>query len=157
MKKNILMLVLFCLPKLMAQQTIAASGGNATGSGGTSSYSIGQLSYSSTTGATGSVNQGVQQPFEIVTLGNDDFPEIQLTMSVYPNPTTAFVNLNIPNYALENVQYQLFDINGKQILSQRVTTSETQIQMENLASGIYLINILDNNQVLKTFKIIKNN
>lgn len=46
---------------LYAQQNIVASGGQATGAGGTVSYSIGQMDYISVTGAGGSITQGVQQ------------------------------------------------------------------------------------------------
>lgn len=103
----------------------------------------------------GLVNQGVQQLYEIFMLGNDDFSEIILSMSVYPNPTTAIVNLNIQNHRLENVQYQLFDLNGRQIQAQKINTSETQISMENFASAIYLLNVFEDDKLLKIFKIIK--
>lgn len=140
----------------MAQQATVASGGDASGTGGTSSYTIGQVAYTNATGSNGSVNQGVQQPYEIFTLGNDHYPEIALLLTVYPNPTTTLVNLKIENHSLENLQYQLFDLNGRQIQSQKINASETQIQMENLASAIYLLNVMENNKLLKTFKIIKN-
>lgn len=139
-----------------AQQATVTSGGNATGTNGTSSYSIGQVSYSSASGTNGSVTQGVQQAIEIIVLGIDNFPEIKLIMSVFPNPTTAFVNLKIEEYSTNNLHYQLYDINGKQIQNQKITTSETQISMEDLTKSIYLLNVLDNNKLLKTFKIIKN-
>ncbi len=48
-----------------AQEVIPASGGNATGSGGSVSYSAGQVFYSIITGETGSVAEGVRQPYEI--------------------------------------------------------------------------------------------
>lgn len=156
MKKIILIIALLCLPKVMAQQTTDASGGNAAGTGGSSSYSVGQLTYGSITSG-GSVSQGVQQPFEIATLGNDEFPEITLQMSVYPNPTTSFINLSIQNHSLENIHYQLFDVNGRQIQMQSITSSETRISMEHLASAIYLLNVIENNQIIKSFKIIKHN
>ena len=140
-----------------AQTANVTSGGTATGTGGTSSYSIGQVVYSNATGTGGSVNQGVQQPYEFFTLGNDDFQEINLLMTVYPNPTTSSINLNIQNYDLENLSYELFDINGRQIQNQKITLTETSIQLENLASAIYMLQVLDNNKLLKTFKIIKNN
>lgn len=148
--------MLFCLPKLMAQQAAIASGGNATGANGTSSYTIGQVAYLSATGANGTINQGVQQPFEIFTLGNDHYPEIALILMVYPNPTTSLVNLRIENHSLENLNYQLVDMNGRQIQSKKIDASETQITMENIASAIYLLNVMENNKLLKTFKIIKN-
>jgi Secretion system C-terminal sorting domain len=149
--------IFFSLFSTSAQQANVASGGNTTGTGGSLSYSIGQVAYTNQVGTNGSVNQGVQQPFEIFTLGNDDFPEITLLMTVYPNPTTSFINLNIQNYSTENMYYQLFDITGKQIQSQKITTTETQIQMENVASAVYLLNVIEENRLLKTFKIIKNN
>ncbi len=68
--KNKLLIALFA-PLVLgsfhvrAQESIVASGGEATGTGGSSSYSIGQVSYTSNQGTGGSVEQGVQQPFEI--------------------------------------------------------------------------------------------
>lgn len=140
----------------MAQQATVSSGGNAFGNNGSSSYSIGQVAYTNQVGSNGKVNQGVQQPFEIFTLGEDDFPEITLTMSVYPNPTTSFVNLNIHNYNSENLNYQLFDLNGRLITDQKITQSETQISLENNANAIYLLYVSGDNKLLKTFKIVKN-
>jgi hypothetical protein len=40
------------------------AGGEATGSGGSVSYSVGQVVYTTNTGINGSVAQGVQQPYE---------------------------------------------------------------------------------------------
>ena len=157
LKLTILCLILSTLFSANAQTANVTSGGNATGTGGTSSYSVGQVAYINATGTGGSVNQGVQQPIEIFTLGNDDFPEIQLSMSVYPNPTTSLINLNIQNYDIENLSYELFDLNGRQIQKQKINSIESPIQLENLASSIYMLQVLDSNKLLKTFKIIKNN
>ena len=65
MKQKIFIRLLFLLigiQQLQAQDAIANSGGNATGSNGTVSYTVGQVAYTSQTGASGSVAQGVQQP-----------------------------------------------------------------------------------------------
>ena len=93
-----------------AQQSVNASGGNGTGSGGSISYSVGQIDYVAITSAGGTVCQGVQQPFEIVVLGTSTFTNINLEMKAYPNPTIANLNLKITNYAIENLDYLLFDI-----------------------------------------------
>ena len=149
--KKIKILVLFFLlgmfsPKLQAQQGIVASGGNAAGSGGTASFSVGQVAYTYASGSNGSVSQGVQQPFEIFTLGVDDFPTINLVMVAYPNPVTSLLNLKIENIATEDLEYQLYDIQGKLISNKKITQQETQIDMGNLASAIYFLNILDNSK-----------
>ena len=73
------------LTTLQAQQAVVASGGTATGSG-TVSYSIGQVVYT-TNSNSGSVAQGVQQPYEISVLtGVKDAKDITLEFVVYPNP-----------------------------------------------------------------------
>ena len=76
---------------------------------------------------------------------------------VYPNPTTSMVNLKVDDFALDNLAYTLYDMQGRQIESRKINQDETQIQMENLAPATYFLNVLDNNKILKTFKIIKNN
>ena len=54
------------LIELQAQEAIPASGGDASGSGGSVSYSIGQVVYQTHTCTSGSVAEGVQQSFEIL-------------------------------------------------------------------------------------------
>lgn len=144
------------IPKMTAQKDIVASGGNATSPSGKVSYSIGQVAYTVSTGTGGTLNQGVQQPFKIETLGNDDFPNITLLMTIYPNPTTSMLNLKINNFNFINLEYILTDMAGKQLQSQKITEIESQIQLENLPQSIYFLNISDNKKQLKTFKIIKN-
>lgn len=65
MKLSAIIILAMALTELKAQEAIPASGGNATGSGGSVSYSVGQVEYSSNTGSGGSVAAGVQQPYEI--------------------------------------------------------------------------------------------
>jgi Secretion system C-terminal sorting domain len=156
--KRLLLLLLFgfFIQNALAQKSVVASGGNATGTGGKVSYSIGQVAYTTATGTGGKVTQGVQQPFEIVTLGTDNFPEITVTMAVYPNPTTSLVNLTVDNFDFEKLQFYLTDINGKQLQSRKIIDAETQIEMENLPQAVYFLNVLENNKTIKTFKIIKN-
>lgn len=154
----LLLLILFVgFNKIQAQQAVLASGGNATGSGGSISYSIGQIDYITATGTTGSVSQGLQQPFEISTLSGAEFTQIKLEMLVYPNPTTTNVNLKIENYDFQDLNYQIFDINGREISNQKITNTETTISLENLNAAIYFLTVYDNKKAIKTFKIIKNN
>lgn len=152
--KMLLFLVMIS-SKIYAQNSVTSSGSNGIGSGGSVSYSVGQISYTSAIGTGGNLNAGVQQPFEIFTLGVDNFPNISLAFVIYPNPTTSLINLKVMNLGIENLQYELLDLNGKIIEEKKIDYQETQIQMENNASGIYLLKILDKNKLIKTFKIIK--
>ncbi|MFD2551901.1 T9SS type A sorting domain-containing protein [Bizionia sediminis] len=140
---------------IYSQQAIPTSGGDATGSGGTSSYTVGQMVYTTNTGS-GTVSQGVQQSFEIQTLSNPELTTVNLSAGVYPNPTSDYVVLNISDTTLNAVSYQLVDINGKVIANGSITNRATQINMQQLDMGMYILRVNQNNQELKTFKIIKN-
>ena len=85
-KLTLFTLLLFAL-SLKAQESIQASGGDALGSGGSSSYSIGQAIYSSYVDSGGSMTEGVQQAFEEQTLNVSELDSNGI-VSVYPNPVT---------------------------------------------------------------------
>ena len=145
------------LTGLQAQETIPATGGNASGSGGSASYSVGQVIYTTNTGTNGSVAQGVQQPFEISEVtGIEQAKGINLNCSAYPNPTTDFLMLKVENYDKENLSYQLYDISGKLLENKKVTGTETSIVMSNLVPATYFVKVTEGNKEVKTFKIIKN-
>ena len=140
---------------IQAQQTLLASGGQATGVAGSSSYSVGQLVYTINSGSSGTVTQGVQQSIELFTLSNPELTTVNLTAMTYPNPTSDYITLKISDSALDNLSYKLIDVNGKVIANGSITNADTQISMQSLALGMYILKVNQNNQELKTFKIIK--
>ncbi len=160
MKFLLKILIAFCLfgygTSLKAQSAILPAGGNGSGPGGTISYSAGQIVFNSIQGSTGTVTQGVQQPYEImVVTGVEEASGITLEISVYPNPATDFLKLIIQNYETGNLRFQLYDINGISLRNSKIESGETSITMSNLASGTYFLKITDKNLPVKTFKIIK--
>lgn len=160
MKKFNVALIALCLfgygTTIQAQNTISASGGNASGSG-TASYSVGQIVYTTNTSITsGSVAQGVQQPFEIsVITGIELAEDIMLVLSVYPNPANDFLTLKVENYDKKSLSYKLFDASGRLLKSIKVSGNETIISMANLFPSFYILKVIDNQKEIKTFKIIK--
>lgn len=156
-KLTALTLFVLGITGLQAQEAIPSSGGNAAGSGGSVSYSIGQLVYTTNTGTNGSIAQGVQQPFEIAVItALIEAKEITLGYSVYPNPVSENVQLNTENYETQNLTYQLLDISGKLLERKKIIGNETIISMGNFTHAAYFLKITDNNKEIKTFKIIKN-
>jgi len=146
------------LTSLQAQEAVTTAGGEASGGGGSASYTVGQTVYTTETGTNGnSIAQGVQQPFEISTVtGIEEAKGISLNVSVYPNPTTDYLTVKVENYETANLQYQVFDINGKLLQSIKATGEETQINTSNLVPANYFVKVLDNKKEIKVFKIIKN-
>lgn len=137
------------------QHSLNVSGGQANGSGGSVSYSIGQIDYRQHSGTNGKVNEGVQQPFEIMVLSNPEFSTISLV--VYPNPFSELLYLISPqDYNLDNLEYVLSDFNGRLITPKtKVINHDEIIQLNNLPTGTYLLSISKGNRKIKSFKIIK--
>ena len=154
-KKLLIATLLLGAFQAQAQEAVATAGGDASGTNGNVSYTVGQVVYTTNTGTTGSVAQGVQQPFEIQTvLGAENF-NINLQLAVYPNPTTNWLQLEVRNTDFANLSYQLFDLNGRMILNEKITAETSSIQMERLPAAIFLLKVVNNNKEVKTFKIIK--
>ena len=155
---SLVILLFFGLSNLQAQEAIPATGGEASGGGGSASYTVGQVVYSTNVGTNGnSVAQGVQQPYEIsIVLGIPEAEDINLSVSAYPNPTTNYLTVKVENYETANLQYIIFDINGKQLQTVKATGTETKIETNNLVPSNYFIKVLDNKKEIKVFKIIKN-
>jgi hypothetical protein len=140
-----------------AQEAVPTSGGDAIGSGGSSSYTVGQVVYTTNSGANGSVAQGIQQPYEISTLVGLEVTEINLELTAYPNPTNNVIHLSIGNYENEKLSYQLYDIQGRKLAGESIKDNPTSIVLQDFSGSSYLLNVLDNNQLIKTFRIIKTN
>ncbi len=140
---------------LHAQEGIHASGGNAVGTEGSISFSVGQTFFAISEGTSGSVVTGVQQPYEISTVSvNEQGEEINLT--VHPNPTSGRLHLTFPSVEqFSNAHYQLFDKTGKLLMSGRISGTETYLNLGNMPSATYFITTSDGNKELKAFKIIK--
>lgn len=146
--------LLLGLGGLYAQESVNGSGGEATGTGGTASYSVGQVVYTTATGTNGSVAKGVQQPYEItVTIGENE-TAINIQMSVYPNPTINFLTLKVED--TDKLTYQLLDLQGKVIENKKVMANSTTIKMGKLPKATYFLKVTSDKQTVKTFKIIKN-
>lgn len=154
-KKSLLAFTFFSLLatlELSAQENTVASGGEATGSGGTVSYSVGQVVYTANNGTNGSVSQGVQQPYAISTTVGVNQTSIQL--NAYPNPTTN--NLTLTTDDCESLSYQLFNIQGAEISSKTLNSKTSNISLEGHPPATYFLKVIKNNEVIKAFKIIKN-
>jgi len=157
LKLSAVLLLGLGLTGLQAQEGVNATGGNASGSGGLVSYSVGQVVYTTNTGTNGTVAQGVQQPYEIsVVTAIEQAKGITLSVTAYPNPTTDYLTLRIDEFDISNLSYQLYDMNGKLLQSEKITGNKTSIVMSNLVSANYFVKVVQGNKEIKTFKIIKN-
>lgn len=141
---------------IQAQESTNTSGGDATGSGGTVAYSVGQVVYTTNAGSTGSVSQGVQQSYVISNVGIKE-TALSISLTAFPNPTAENLTLQIIDYNNENLTYQLFDTQGKQLSNGQIVAQQTLINMNSLPTATYFINVVNQeNKKVQSFKIIKN-
>lgn len=150
--------LIFCvlgINVIHAQNASITSGGDATGAGGTVSYSIGQISYSVNTGTNYYEIQGVQQPHEISKVVGVETVHLEIDINFYPNPTGDVLHLEINDYTDRNYTYTIADLSGKSISRGKIESSTTLVNLEQFAMGTYLFSILENNTAINTFKILK--
>jgi hypothetical protein len=139
-----------------AQTNIPATGGDANGMDGSTSFSVGQMVYTTNTGTNGSVAEGVQQPYEIsVIVGIEQAGFTNFNCTVYPNPATDLLTLETETSDNEYLIYQFYDMMGKLLLSGRLIDTKTTISMANLAPSTYFLKVTDNQKVSRTFKVVK--
>ena len=86
-----------------------------------------------------------------VTVGASDLSESK-SFSIYPNPTQNIININVNSEDL-GLPIKLFDIYGKLALSKTIDQKDFNLDLTNLAKGIYLLRFEDNKG--SNFKIVK--
>ena len=141
---------------LNAQEIVTTSGLNASGEGGTISYSVGQVSVAQNTGTEGSVIEGVQQPYIIDPTVGSEIANINLKLATYPNPTSDEIIMTAEDLDLENFSYQLLSNEGKVLISKASIESTNKISLQSFPANIYLLNIYRDQIIIKSFRIIKN-
>ena len=149
--------VFFFTQQLQAQQATLSSGGNGTGTGGSFAYSIGQTVYTAQSNSATSLSKGVQQGFELFLItGLEDEDRFGLAATVFPNPTSNYLTVEIKNYSPDTaMEIFLFDVKGQQVLRQQVVDVQTQLQMEHLSAALYVLKLIQGNKLVKVVKVIK--
>ena len=87
------------------------------------------------------------------TLGVDDFETVS-SISLYPNPTTATLNIEV-SHSITNGTIKVYDILGKEIFNETITSNDPlKINVATFNSGLYLVKIATENSV-ETKRFIK--
>ncbi len=75
-------------------------------------------------------------------------------LSVYPNPASNLLSVQYTSKT-KNVNYEVFDLTGRTVLKGNINESNT-ISIQSLNSGLFIIKVIDGNEVLLT-KFLKEN
>lgn len=85
-------------------------------------------------------------------VGIDDFPLGDGNILIYPNPANNVLNIQFKEIDVD-AQFEIFDIQGKTMISKQIQQEKTNINIGNLNPGVYIIR-LEYNQNLVTRKLI---
>ncbi|MDZ4749893.1 MAG: T9SS type A sorting domain-containing protein [Saprospiraceae bacterium] len=146
------------LSDIWAQKAVLSSGGEALDIRGSVSYSIGQVVYTEQNSQSGIVNAGVQQPLTVMMVGSEvAISDVSLRM--YPNPTMDKLVLDLSGDRSVGgvLSYSLHDLFGKPLIQERIQTRSVIVPLDAYTNGMYLLKVSHNNNVIKTFKVIKIN
>ncbi len=160
----VFIILLYAFTGLLGQSATVASGGTASGSTGTVSYTVGQAFYKAHDSSKGSSSEGVQQPFEIYVVSVVEHLPISIDVLTYPNPTFDWLTLKVKSEENSSMSktlwYALYDETGRLVQHNPVSPLETKINMGAYASGVYFLHLedrsKDSKRLIKNFKIIKN-
>lgn len=148
--KKIILTIVFANAIICYSQTTIQTINSGSLITSTSSVSIGEIVVNpvnqnqSSSGLIGILSQ-VNQQLEV--------PQFELSESVvvYPNPTESSI-LFKSKESLSNQKVAVYNTNG-QLIAEKTIQSDNSVDLSNLASGIYLIQLSSESK--KSFKIIK--
>ena len=93
-----------------------------------------------------------QAVYSSVMLSNESFEK--LDFSLYPNPSEDYIEIQLNNEFTNNVSLELYNQIGLICKIEKLFSSKTRIETEDLSSGIYFVKIKTENETIVK-KLIK--
>ena len=139
-----------------AQQSLITTAGSshATGSGEIS-WSLGEVMTASFSVGSHELTQGFQQPGLQVSTLIDNLKNNELEVKAYPNPVRYQLSVDFSEEFDEQLIMELYDLNGKLIIKQPFNGTKEEIDFSNYSTGEYILRVRNDQELFKSFKIIK--
>ena len=103
-------------------------------------------------------NDGKSTTTNMIVLSRRSSAAMDAVISVYPNPTNEFTTLIIDVQENAEAVYTVYDVTGKIVAQGNVTctagNNNTQIQTNQLADGVYVVDVLINGKHINT-RVVK--
>lgn len=81
--------------------------------------------------------------------------ENENNISIYPNPASDIINLEIENSNNKNLTLDIYNILGKKLRTEKISNNQNQINVGNLNNGTYILEI-KTNESIKIKKLLIN-
>jgi hypothetical protein len=136
-----------------AQNAISSTGGHFKTTGGSTSFTVGQVAYVLKKGNGPYLNEGVQQVYTKKTTPVEELVYLK-EVQLYPNPTQETVTLILSSKEDVQVRYIIMDYLGKEIRNGNIMLEKSEISLRDLPSGNYFIS-LKSKKENRIFKMVK--
>ena len=154
-KKSIIPIVVFISFGFSSfgQNALSAAGGHFKTSGGSTSFTVGQVAYVLKKGTGSYLNEGVQQVYTKKTTPVEELVYLK-EVQLYPNPTQETMTLILSSKEDIQVRYTIMDYLGKEIRNGNILSEKSEISLRDLPSGNYFISLKSKKEI-RIFKMVK--
>jgi hypothetical protein len=76
-------------------------------------------------------------------------------ISVYPNPNNGILNINLTAELAKNASLEIYDALGKLVAKQTLANESNTLNISALTNGVYTFKVLNNSNLVKIGKLIK--
>ncbi len=147
LKNTLLFFSLLTSVCVSAQEVVATQGDSYTNSSGSIDFTIGEVVINTGSDGSNDLTQGFHQTnWNFVSI-EDHVPSYEAI--IFPNPTSEILTIRTSSF--ENVNYTLYDAQGKLVIQDKLSSAQTPIQVSQLAPGAYSLILHNDTQNLKLF------
>ncbi len=108
----------------------------------------------SITGANSCTNSAQYTQSVTVCGGIHSLSNLNSDVRVFPNPNNGDFAINL-NSVSENTTIEIYNSIGQLVLTEKVNSLSTKINIAQMPKGIYVLRLKENNAIIKTTKIVK--
>lgn len=140
----------------VSPEVFSTAGGHGSAGDDQISWTIGEPVTATVAAGANTLTQGFQQPWADISTGEDGVIANGPSITVYPNPTRHILNLVYDEVPGKD-RFELRDAEGRLVHTDRVVATQTVLDMETYATGMYVLRLFGADEnVLRTFKITIN-
>jgi len=136
------------------QEVIASAGGYNVAGGISISWTLGETIIPTFTNGGLTLTHGFQQQLIVTTV--EENIDILVSVKVYPNPVSDVITILFEEVVESEINLTLLDSQGRLVKKDVIeaTVSEKQINMQDLAAGVYYLR-LTKGKLVNVYKVIK--
>ncbi len=144
----------------LSPEIIASGGGISKFSGVELEWTLGESVIGSASSSDRFYTIGFHQPILISHDTKQPAEIISSAVSIFPNPVSNMLKVQLQNAVNETMTLTLSDVQGRPFYSKTITgkSAFTEIPLKHLMSGMYMLYVYDSHKnLVNSFKIIKAN